>query len=396
MQVHTVRLFILDFNSMKQKKLLNKISIYFLPVLFSMFLFSHLINHTFKLYTFERKDENRRFNDTISLNINHLDNFPKEYSNYLSDNFTFRTPLLNFYHHLKFNIFKISPHPEKTIIGKSGWYFLSEKELKIIEGKLNFNQTELIQFENEWQRRKKFLDSLDIKYHWVIAPMKHNVYNEYLPFNVHQSKNRRIETLVHHLSNKKFPDLIIDPVPEMKQQKDSIKLFYHLDNHWNYRSGYLITKLLLSTIQKDFPNANIPDITEHYWEYDTVRKGIHYDVLGIKNLWEIEQKPIFPYHSSKKVENYGFPPVQGFAYPWDYEWRFVNDSLQNGLRILIIRDSFGFQVSPFIRDSFKESLFIFDAWQYKLNEDIILKYQPDVVIFLGLETHIDSFIKTYN
>ncbi len=372
-------------------KLFNNLSIYFLPVLFILFLFSHVVNHTFGFYSFERKDENRRFKDSINIDINHLDNFPKEYDDYLSDNFSFRTPLLDIYHRIKFN-FKVSPHPEKTMIGKKRWYFMAAKEQKIVEGKLNFSDQQLQQFENEWQRRKTFLDSLGIKFHWIIAPMKHSVYNEYLPFNLYQTENRRVEILTRHLS-KKFPDLIIDPVLEMKKQKDSVKLFYRLDNHWNYRSGYLTAQILLSTIRKDFPNAHIPNISEHQWKYDTIQKGIHYNVLGIKDLWEIEQTPVFPQHFAQRAKSYGFPPVKGFAYPWDYEWRFVNDTLPDGLRILFIRDSFGHQITPFVQDCFKESVFIFDAWQYKLNEDIILAYKPDIVIFLGLETHIESFIK---
>ena len=48
---------------------------------------------------------------------------------------------------------------------------------------------------------------------------------------------------------------------------------------------------------------------------------------------------------------------------------------------------------PFTKEMFNETLYIFDAWQYLLNEDIILKYKPDLVVFQGLETHIKAIIK---
>ena len=79
--------------------------------------------------------------------------------------------------------------------------------------------------------------------------------------------------------------------------------------------------------------------------------------------------------------------------PWNYERRYINEHSKSGLRVLFIRDSFGNQLVPFVKEPFAESLFIFDAWRYELNKPIIEKVKPDVVIFLGLETHLESFIK---
>ena len=62
-------------------------------------------------------------------------------------------------------------------------------------------------------------------------------------------------------------------------------------------------------------------------------------------------------------------------------------------RILFIRDSFGDLLIPFLKEPFSESVFIFDGWNYGLNKKIIETVKPDIVIFLGLETHLEHYIE---
>ena len=91
---------------------------YFLIVLFSGLLLIPFINSNTGFWEFDRKDENRVFTDLVQLDIYRLDKFPKHFESYLQDNFSFRTPLLSLYHHLKFTVLKVSPYPNRTVIGK--------------------------------------------------------------------------------------------------------------------------------------------------------------------------------------------------------------------------------------------------------------------------------------
>jgi hypothetical protein len=50
---------------------------------------------------------------------------------------------------------------------------------------------------------------------------------------------------------------------------------------------------------------------------------------------------------------------------------------------------------PFVREFFEESVFIFDAWQYKLNEAIIDKVNPDIVVFLTLDSNLEAVLGKY-
>lgn len=344
---------------------------------------------------FERKDENRRFKDEVMFDVRNLDKFPAAVDSFTNDNFYFRSPFLDFFHRMKFFVFDVSPHPDQTIIGKDGWYFIVGKELEIIKGNLDFSPMALDSFTNEWKARTDYFKQLNIPVFLIMAPFKHHIYADKLPYFISQSEKNRTTELGKHLETK-FPGLIIDPLEVLKANKDKQKLYFKLDNHWNTRSGYLTMNLLIERLKATFPDKNVVDVPSFEWQGGTISSGIHYHVLGIKELEEYADNPVFKNLALKEAAKFGFKGIPGFAYPEEFEKYFVNTEIKNGLRVLFIRDSFGDALMPFARHIFSESLFIFDAWQYKINKEIVESFKPDVVIFLTLETHLENYLKTYD
>lgn len=344
---------------------------------------------------FERKDENRRFKDEVKFDVRRLDDFPAAVDSFTNDNFYFRSPFLEFFHRMKFFAFDVSPHPDQTIIGKDGWYFIVGKEIEIIKGNLDFSPMALDSFATEWKARTDYFKSLNIPVFLIMAPFKHHVYTEKLPYNVYQSETNRTTVLARYLETR-FPGLIIDPLEVLKANKEKQKLYFKLDNHWNTRSGYLTMQLIIEKLKASFPNKNVVDIPAFDWKGGTISNGIHYHVMGIDELQEYADNPVFKNPKSQEAEKFGFEGIPGFAYPDEFEKHFINPAIKNGLRVLFIRDSFGDALIPFAREAFSESLFIFDAWQYKVNKNIVESYKPDVVIFLGHEAHLENYLKDYD
>jgi len=367
---------------------------YNLVFVFFIIILLPVTNDFFEIVKFERKSENRTFRDSLEIDINHLDRFPVECDEFVNDNFSFRRPLLDFYHNMEFYSFKVSPHPNKTIIGDDGWYFKAGEEMDMFEGKVTFSKRDLKLFVREWEYRKNYLDSLNIKYYWIIAPIKQRIYPEYLPLSIRLSSQNKtfITDQLKNALQSEFPDLIIDPTPELISAKNTKKVYYQLDNHWNLQAGYLVSELLLSRIKKDFPDSELGEIPRYKWRDSIIHNGFHYHVLGIEELSEAVTYPVIENESAKNFKKYGFKAPETFPYKWGYEERFINRKIKKGLRILFIRDSFGKQLIPFIKEPFKESIFIFDNWKYNLNKSIIEKTKPDIVVFLSLETHIDNII----
>ena len=94
---------------MKNTKSISK---YLLPLAFIAMLCLPVFNSLTQIWTYERADENRGFKDSLHIDIKKLDPFPKECEAYVNDNFSFRKPMLDVYHHVKFSSLKVSPHPD--------------------------------------------------------------------------------------------------------------------------------------------------------------------------------------------------------------------------------------------------------------------------------------------
>ncbi|MCF8256336.1 MAG: hypothetical protein K9J06_02215 [Flavobacteriales bacterium] len=368
-----------------------------LPVLFMAMLLTPLVNSIFGIWTFDRKDENRAFAKMPTLNIEYLDPFPEEYEEYYRDNFSFRTPLLKLYHHYKFFFAKVSPDPTKTVIGKDGWYFMAGKEKQIIEGKLDFTPDQLEAYRKEWAYRLRLMDSLGVKAcHWMIIPITQYVYPEKMEFNtVWSDRPRRIDVL-HEYLNKHFPDLVIDPLPQLLAAKDSMKVYRMLDNHWNHRGALIASQVLIGKLREQFPQLQIPDPRDYEWRDTVLNNGHHRAVLGNDALCEAELHP-FPLHERNvPAPLYGFPPVPEFPYPWEHELRFVVPLDTVLPRIVIIRDSFTGMMMPFLKDHFAESVFIFDSWHFHANPKIIARVRPDIVIYCTMEANMEGVIGNHS
>ncbi len=366
---------------------------YQLLIFFLLLIYLPLANSFFGFYKTERKNENRTFKDSLEFNYKKLDKFPGDCEEYIKDNFSFRNPLLDIYHYISFHFFKISPHPEQTIIGRNNWYFLAGKELDIFEGRESFSEKELDAFSQEWKRRIAYTDSLNIKTYWLICPFKHEVYPEYLPHTTFKgNKISRSKKVEKHIE-KDFPRLIINPLNELLKQKKQHKLYYQLDNHWNLKAGEIVSKIIVKHIQKDFSEQNLYPIPDYKWKDSILQRGIHYNVLGINDLQEKDAFPIIANEKAVACNRYDFTAPEGFAYAWDYENRYKRTDNENGLRILVIRDSFGAQLIPFLKECFQESVFIFDAWKYRLDKEIIERVKPDILLYISYSPHIDSFIE---
>ena len=385
-----ILLSILDFNKMEEEPRFIK---YHLIILFMIVLLLPLFNTVTGTWTFERADENRRFRDSLDFDIQNLDPFPRECEAYVNDNFSFRTPALDVFHLIKYHIFKISPNPKKTLIGRDGWCFLAGDEMDQYEGKQNFTEEELKLFLGEWQRRKNYLDARDIKCYWLIAPTKHSIYSEYLPFSIPKPKvEKRVDQLKNYFQDS-LPNLIIDPTPELIAAKNEYKVYYQLDNHWTSRGALVAVELLCSRIVADFPEAEVGAFPPFSWKDQELAFAFHHNVLGIKGLSEIESFPSVVNPQSKEAVLYNFPEIEWFPIKDQFEKRYVNPHLQSGLRVLFIRDSYGTRTIPLVKELFSESIFVFDAWMYRLNEEIIKEVKPDIVVFLSVESKLQRILE---
>lgn len=351
-----------------------------------------LLNSQFKWVEFDREDENRVFRDSLEIRLDQLDQFPEECESYFNDNFSFRAPLLKAFHGLKYSVYGVSPHPEKVTIGKDGWYFLAGKEQDIVTGKKDFSEDQLEIIQEEWERRDAYLAQKKIKYYWVICPLKQEIYPEHLPFHVVPKEGlSRVEQIQQQFEDSHLPQFIVDPTKALLKGKKDQKMYFKLDNHWTQSAGEIVSKEIIARIQEDFPEHRLSPASSFKWKEQEIWEGVNRLHLGVKHLHETRRFAIFDSVSSSRMQAYGFKPNFQHNFNWEYEERYLSHVNKDGLKVLFIRDSFGDALRPFFKEAFSETVMIFDAWNYQLHEEIIEEMQPDVVVFLTLNSTLDVF-----
>ncbi|MEI7594232.1 MAG: DHHW family protein [Bacteroidota bacterium] len=372
----------------------NKFRVYFISTIFIVIISFPLINSRFSLIKDIPSNENRKMASKPQLNFNLLDPYPPLYEKYYSDNFTIRSLMIKYYNLLNIYAFEKSPIPDQVIFGKDGWLFLAGNELDAYRGKNSFNQKDLEEFKLELEYRKKYIENNGGKFYFMIAPNKANIYSNKMPNNIFKINNQSWgEQLIEYLnlnSNVKPIDISNALINTKKEN-----LYYKLDNHWTELGAFYASNEVLKRIHLDFPKVNQLPISDYdLLISDKTHQGNIANMLSnLKSFKEFEYKLVRkPNFKAVDAAKAGYKVTEGFPYSWDYE--NVKEIIgSKNPKILIISDSFGYSIFPFISEEFSRSVKIFDAWQYKLNEEIIQKEKPDIVLLITVEPLLKNILK---
>lgn len=286
-------------------------------------------------------------------------------------------------------MFNIPPISGKAIMGRSGWMYLVKHEMDIYWGNNLANQEELNRYYEIFKYRKKVLDSIGCKYYIVIAPIKTSIYPEYLPLSKRKNVETTITDQIVSLLDTVNGITVIDLRTALKSAKGNVRMFHKTDNHWNDYGGFVAYEAIMNTLSVDFPELTKSSISDYIIDSTIVDGFKLTNMMGIYDgIFENKITcKLAATRKSKKVEKRKYPGFPNFSLNSKYELRFKteNDSLP---KILMIRDSFGSTLIPYLNEHFSESVYIFDMWNYCLNEDILFNEKPDIFI----QTVVEPFI----
>ncbi len=371
----------------------NKFKNYLLLIFFLLIISFPLINEKTKIIKDIISTENREKASKPKFNIKKLDKFPDKFDKYYIDNFNIRSLMIRYFNRMNIMVFKKSPFPEKAIIGKDGWLFIAGNELDAYRGKKIFTETELVTFKKELEYRTLYLKERNCKFYFVIAPAKANIYSEMLPDNIYKAnKQSSGEQLNEYLKSKSSVN-VINIYETLRNKKNEDFLYYKIDNHWNEFGAFHAANGILEYIKKDFPDIKTNNLNDFTISKSTLKTGNIVSMFSDTTLFSdiyYNLKPKLGFNAKHK-NPVGYPCVPNFPYPWEYELnKEIKDS--KNPKVLIISDSFGGNIYPFLAEQFSRTVKIFDSWQFKLNEDIVNNEKPNIVLVIGLEANIKNIL----
>lgn len=359
---------------------------------FMLWIYFPILNSFTSLIPDSVNTENRKIKTIHDINFNSLDSLTRSTEKVLIDQLSIRNRMHRFYNQLNIFTFRSSPLSLSAFTGKSGWYFLTGEELKAYSGTSLFNTHQLQYLFDEFKRRETYLQSKKAKMYVIVVPVKQNVYYEYVPEHLIKSDEGGVGKQTALFLSKKGINAIY-LLDSLIKYKSLGKLYYLTDNHWTDLGAFIAANSIIHICKKDFKTMKTLSLNEYSPLVKSSQGGNIAKIFAIQdkiNELTLSPQPKKGFHSKiSNIKKYKPDPI--FPYPAEYEIRHQNnnDSLPS---LFIIRDSFGAALIPYLSEQTSRSTAIYDNWTYGLNKEMIANEQPDIVLYLILESNIKNII----
>jgi len=342
------------------------------------------ITHVFTLK--KLKSENRALAKMPKITFKNLNAFPSQFASYYNDNFPFRALSFKLDYRI---IFKKSPVKE-VLFGKEKWLFY-EANGKIYQGLKIFPEEKMQSVIQKLEDRKNLYEEMGIKFYVAIVPTSFEIYPECLPHYILRVEKTVTDRFCELIQKTDIPFIYLKE--EILKNKPAGQLYCKLDHHWNELGSYFAYKAIVEMMKNDFPQIPVYSLSDFELTPTYIKGGNIIDMLDDKFKVLFDEEAYYQVKlkdsckSWYRVENVGYPVVEGFPYPWVYEvdGETPFKELPN---IVIIRDSYFSSMIPFFYNSFSRSVAIYDKWQYGKNIDIVSQENPKIVLLIMTELNI--------
>lgn len=326
--------------------------------------------------------ENRAMANEPIFDIRRLDSFPARYERFYNDHFELRNRSIRYFNLYNVKLYRKSPLAS-VVIGRDNWLYAVGEEMDSYTGKNKLTSKELLDFKLELEYRKKYLEERGIRFYFMIVPCKASIHTSYIGYEYFRMSRESWGEQLNHYLEQNSSIRPVDIFSMLREHAKKENVFYKLDNHWNGLGAFYSANAIFQRMHQDFPSVH-PLSLDDYQVVNTETPAGNLERmmgnLGIFSESSTELKPKIPFkaHNGPKA---GYPPIPGFAYPWDYELvKEIDGSHQPEL--LIICDSFGDNIFLFLAENFRKTVKIFDDWRYRLNENIVNQEKPDAVLLM--------------
>jgi hypothetical protein len=336
------------------------------------------------------KQENRMLASKPEFDINLLDPYPVTYEKFYNDHFPFREPLSNFQtREIKLKLLNRPPDINGIFVGKDGTLF-TMYERQYWQGTNEYTRDDVRGIAGILHKRALDYRARGIKFYIISPPMKSDIYPELNPPFYFRVADSVMEDLVAAALKKDTLIKFVCGKDILLHCKDKGLLFRVADSHWNERGAYYTYVSLMGLIHKDFPLVTPLKTSEFTFTDTVVSEGlaVHIGLGGFykEHIPKIKLKNKRAHPGAKT----GWEPPPEFKGNTGLETvKVVDDPALP--EAIIVHDSYGATLIPFLAENFRKSVFLFDGWHYGPNWEIVDKEKPDIVILEIFSAHWTEF-----
>jgi hypothetical protein len=301
--------------------------------------------------------------------------FPGKFDAFFADRFGLRNDLVRAHGWLAFHVLGVSPTPD-VVLGRAGWlYYAGAGSFADFQGRRPFAAEELERWRRALERRRDRLAEKGIAYLFVVAPNKQTIYPEHLPDALNRPGRTRLDQLADHLrAHSDVP--FLDLRPALRRAKQREPVYRPGDSHWSDLGAHVAYERILEALADRRPELR-PWPRERFTATPAATDSDLGLMLGLpspppERTWELA--PRAPRRAALADAGLSAhsrrPPVPEPA----AAFTVADPALPSAV---MLYDSFGLAVRPFLAEHFRRSLFL---WRTTLEPDVLDRERPDLVI----------------
>lgn len=298
--------------------------------------------------------------------------FTKQFDDFFTDNFAFRTDLVTLYAFLNAGLFGESVS-EQVVIGKDGWLFF-EPTLRDYKRQNTLSDNEIYRIARSLEIQRDALAMRGVSFIFAVAPNKASIYGQYMPSRyLITGKLSNAEKLFAAFDERGFAYAdLFSPLRD-----DTRQVYHKQDTHWNNTGALIARRELLEMVQQrykdvSFKQYDIDAFTEAQWEGDLA--GMLYPAARMRDLQ-------LYYGIEKEYET--LRPMRSLE-----DLTISTTSGKGKLKVLMFRDSFANALIPILSNDFANVTYS-RAVPYNYS---LLEENTDVVILQIVERNLPDLL----
>ncbi|WGD35975.1 DHHW family protein [Olleya sp. YS] len=320
-------------------------------------------------------NENIEFETPPEFDLSQPNTTLKNYKSYYLGNYGLKKTLVNQYVSFKSEILKENPLPDKVVVGNQGWYFLGNAHKKVLNNTFNttHDKIQIVQVVKNLKKLSEYLREKNILFYVAVAPNKHSIYKENLPYKLNQNATF-YEELIEALKDNNINYINLHKV--LLEKKKEEKIYYKTDTHWNNLGAFYAYQDVINTIGKEL---SVKPLSLNDYIINTSLKPVNH-LSKMINVYTKEQVVNLTLKKSVSIDTLSI--------------RFddlIFSNQQQQFKLLMSRDSFSDAWIGFFNESFNQTRYIKNY--NPITTQLIEQYKPDVVIYEIVERNLPNLVK---
>lgn len=288
-----------------------------------------------------------------------------------------------------------------AVVGSDGWIFLGDifnNNMAQALGRRYYNANDIDAWTSAIGGQQQWLAHRNIPMLFLIAPAKWSIYPEKMP---KWSQGHIGPHIFDQLLSVKEPLPLVDVRPALRQARSTADTYSPFNSHWTDFGAWAAwkeTSHSLAALDPKLQGLYVPEIDGVDVKPNYASEFAAMISLPAPNPWTV---PKFksPLPDFLILGNDGVNvPVSGDTHTGLLELprNTRNESANNKLKALVMRDSMGDSLSPYLQAAFYETIQVRHNIDDQNNAPnvpaLVEKYKPDVVLYVMTERHLDNIL----